>query len=145
MKLPRTTAQIRRFLRALVTILCFALFGALAFIIGAFIHSLGSIAIGSLAAMFHVSIFFAILGAIFGTVLALDRSADVPPFLQRSLRRFEAPATRTVICAVLGGLATVVVRSWHPGIFPIAWLFVGTIAGAVLGWYGWRWAKYVDF
>lgn len=145
MTLPRATVKVRRFIRASVTILAFALFGAFAFVIGAFIHSFGTIAVGSGRALLHTSVLFAILGAIFGTVLALDRSAEVPPFLQRNLRRFEAPVLRTVICAVFGWFAVLLVRSAHPDSLPSAWLWVGAITGALLGWLGWRWARYVDF
>lgn len=145
MTLLRTEARIRRSFRILAAILIFALFGALAFVIGVFFHSLGTVSPTNWRALLQVSALFAVLGAIFGTILALDRSADAPAFLERVIRRIEAPALRTGICAVLGTAASLLVYSWHPNAFPAAWAIVGAIAGAVLGWCGWRWAKYVDF
>jgi hypothetical protein len=126
-------------------ILCFALLGALAFVIGVFVHSFGSIPVHNLGALVEVALLFAVLGAIFGTVLALDRSVDAPAFTGRFIRRFEAPVLRTFICAALGAAAVLLVRSWDGTSFPATWSIAGAVAGAVLGWYGWRWAKYVDF
>jgi hypothetical protein len=145
MVLSRVAAHVRRTARAAFTALCFAVFGAALFVVGVFIHSLGTFPVDHWNALLPVTSLFAILGAIFGTIVAFDRTAQAPSLPWRFLRRFESPTLRTTICAALGALAVVVVRSLVEGAFPAAWLFVGGIAGAVLGWYGWRWAKFVDF
>jgi F0F1-type ATP synthase assembly protein I len=38
-----------------------------------------------------------------------------------------------------------VVSSWQAEALALAWFIAGAVVGAVLGWVGWRWAKYVDF
>lgn len=142
MAFPRTAARWRRAIRALATVLISAACGALAFILGVFIHSLGSVPITKAEALLHLSLLFAIFGALYGTILALDKSADS---LFPSLRRLHAPMARTFICSGLGLLMVVVVRSWSTHPFPAAWAVVGAIVGGILGWFGWRWARYVDF
>jgi hypothetical protein len=140
---PRTAATIRRIARASATVLFFAGFGALLFVVGAYIHALGSLPLDHLGAVFRVSGLFAVLGALFGTIVALDRTVDLP--VPRVLRRIQAPYTRTLVCAALGAVAVLVFRPLVEPQFPASWAFLGGIAGAVLGWYGWRWARYVDF
>lgn len=145
MALPRMAARARRSLRILFAIVCFALLGAVVFVVGVFISLLGSVPLGNWDALLHVSILFAILGALYGTIIALDRSADTAPISRRFVRTFDAPLLRIVVCATLSGAAVIFVRSWHPSSFPVSWALVGTVVGGVLGWFGWRWAKYVEF
>jgi len=145
MGLPRSAAQVRRILRAMATAAAFAALGALLFVLGAFIHSLGTIAVSHWHALLQVSALFAVLGAIFGTIVAFDRSAQAPSLPWRFIRRFESPVLRTGLCAAFGVLAVVVVQSLLAARLPSAWLAVGGVCGAVLGWFGWRWARYVDF
>jgi len=142
MALPRTAARWRRGSRVMLTVLVSAAIGALAFIVGVYIHALGTIPVSQWAVLFRVALLFSIFGALFGTILALDKSAE-PLF--SGLRRLEAPKTRTLICSGLGLLIVVVMRSWSSDPFPVAWLVVGAVVGGVLGWFGWRWAQYVDF
>ncbi len=145
MALARSAAQFRRVLRALATAAVFSVLGALLFVAGAFIHSLGSMAVSHWRALAHVSALFAVIGAIFGTIVALDRSADAPALRWRSIRRFESPGLRTGLCALFGVLAVLVVQSLASAAVPFAWFVVGGICGALLGWLGWRWARFVDF
>lgn len=145
MALPRHAARVRRLVRAATTAMLFAVLGSLVFVVGAFVHSLGTIAVAHWSALLQVSTLFAIAGAIFGTIVAFDRSADAPSLRWRFLRRFESPVLRTFLCAVLGTLAVVVVQSLVATRLPAAWLAIGAISGAALGWFGWRWARYVDF
>ncbi len=145
MSLERTAARIRRALRALLTAVLFAAAGALLFVAGAFIHSLGTIAVFHWGALLQVCLLFAIFGAIFGTIVAFDRSADAPSLPWRWIRRVESPLVRTVLCASLGCLAVVVIQALGVTRLPLAWFGIGAASGAILGWYGWRWARYVDF
>jgi len=141
----RVAAHARRTARAVAAALCFAALGAALFVVGVFIHSLGTFPVDHWHALLPVTTLFAILGAIYGTIVAFDRTAQAPSLPSWFIRRFESPLLRTAICATLGALAVIVVRSLVEGSFPTAWLLVGVGAGAVLGWYGWRWAKFVDF
>ena len=145
MSLPRAAAHTRRTLRAVVTAVLFAAAGALLFVAGAFIHSLGTIAISHWGAVAQVSALFAVFGAIFGTIMAFDRSADAPPLPWRFMRRFESPTLRTLLCAALGFVAVLVIQALVATPLPSAWLAIGAGCGAVLGWFGWRWARYVEF
>jgi len=132
-------------MRAVLTAAVFALLGTFCFVVGALVHSLGTIAVSHWQALFRVSMLFAVLGAIFGTVLAFDRSADAPSIKWRLVRRVESPVMRTALCGIFGVLAVVIVQSLATADLPAAWFVVGGICGALLGWLGWRWAKYVDF
>lgn len=145
MSFPRTAARLRRLLRVLLTIVCFALLGAAVFVVGAFISALGSVPLGNWEALIHVAALFAIFGALYGTILALDRSADPLPFARKLLRTCDAPLLRTAVCAAIGTCAVLFVWTWNPNSFAPGWAVLGAVAGAVLGWFGWRWAKYVDF
>lgn len=145
MALPRSAARIRRFMRAAATAALFAVLGGLLFVVGALVHSLVSIDAAHWGALLRVSVLFAIAGAIFGTIVAFDRSADASWLKWRFIRRLESPAWRTLLCAVLGALAVVVIQSMVATRLPAAWMAIGAACGAALGWFGWRWARYVDF
>ena len=144
MRLPRILARARRFIRLLILIACFSFFGAAIFIIGIIIHSLGSVSFGSWLVLRDIASFFAVIGAFYGSIIALDRSADFAWPKGKFFRRINAPYLRTGVCSLLGAGAVAIVQVWHGAIIFI-WLFVGAAAGAILGWFGWRWAKYVDF
>jgi hypothetical protein len=145
MTLARSAAQVRRTLRALATAAVFALLGAVLFVVGAFIHSLGTIALSHWQALSQVSALFAVFGAVFGTIVAFDRSADAPALRWRFIRRFDSPVLRTLLCTLFGVLAVFVVQSLVSSAVPSAWFIVGGICGAILGWFGWRWARFIDF
>jgi len=145
MALHRNAARVRRVLRAAATATLFAVLGGLLFVVGAFVHSLGTIGVAHWGALLRVSALFAVAGAIFGTIVAFDRSADAPSLQWHFIRRFESPVLRTLLCAALGTLAVVIVQSLVATRLPAAWFAIGAISGAALGWFGWRWARYVDF
>ena len=96
----------------------------------------------SVGVLFRVALLFSIFGALFGTILALDKSAVQ---LFSGLRCLDAPKTRVLICSGLGLLIVVVMRSWSSELFPFAWVAMGALVGGILGWFGWRWAQYADF
>jgi hypothetical protein len=129
----------------IIVIGAFALFGAVAFVIGMIFHSLGTVSFGNWRALRDVSLLFALIGALYGAIIALDRSAEFPISRSKFFRRVNAPGLRTGICAVLGAASVALVQSWHNSSVFVSWLLVGAAVGAILGWFGWRWAKYVDF
>jgi hypothetical protein len=108
--------------------------GAAVFVAGAFIHGAGSVPLVTVA---KVSAPFAALGLIFGAAFALDGRSD--------LAVADMPRLRTFLSAAFGAAAVLAVWSWIPGQLHLAWLSAGALLGAVLGWYGWRWAQHVDF
>ena len=88
-------------------------------------------------ALLRVVVLFALLGSIFGTAVTLDARSDL------SVR--DHPRVRTGLSAVLGAAVVFVCWSWYPSNFHPAWSLSGAAMGAVLGWFGWRWAQHVDF
>ena len=145
MVFPRTSARIRRLLFVSLTIACFALLGAVVFVLGVVAHSLGSVPHGRRDALLQVAGLFALLGALLGSIVALDRSTGLGPRPLRVLRTLDAPLLRTAFGAVIGGAIVLLVGSWRTTPFPAAWALIGALVGALLGWAGWRWARYVDF
>ena len=143
MALSRTSAKLRRVARVIATVVFCATFGATAFVAGVFIHAMGTIPADQFHNLIRVALLFSVVGALFGTNLALDGSAKFP--MPRYLKRIEAPVSRTAICAGFGFLAVLILRSWTNPHFPWAWTGIGALLGAALGWFGWRWAKHVDF
>jgi hypothetical protein len=115
------------------------LFGVL-FVFAAFLTTLGSApGTGSLnwKSVGLVAAFFASLGALYGSVAALDERSGMSVG--------NHPFWRVVLGAGFGATTAFVVWSWNPSNFDVSWTTTGAVAGAILGWYGWRWARYVDF
>ena len=77
------------------------------------------------------------LGGLFGSSLALDGRSD--------LAVADAPILRVAASAIFGCCATLVAWRWLPGTSMTLWLAGGAVAGCILGWFGWEWAKHVDF
>jgi hypothetical protein len=77
------------------------------------------------------------LGGLFGSSLALDGRSD--------LAVKDAPILRVVASAIFGCCAALVAWRWLPGTSMTLWLAAGAVAGCILGWFGWGWAKHVDF
>ena len=117
-----------------------AIIGAFALV--GFIYVLGEVlatpqAWGKWEAIFRVGAFFACLGCIFGSAMALDGRARGPIG--------DHPIWRTAICAFFGAV-TVLTMWWPiPQNFHPAWSFAGAAVGGALGWLGWSWAKYVEY
>ncbi|MGO9039884.1 MAG: hypothetical protein ACLQKH_18035 [Steroidobacteraceae bacterium] len=106
----------------------------MAFVVTEFLSLIGS---GPWGSVVHLTALFAIAGAIYGTVIALDsRSGQAVSNLS---------AARVALCATFGAAATYILWAWHPSSFSIWWSVAGAIAGAMIGWYGWRWAKHINF
>jgi hypothetical protein len=107
---------------------------ALAFVVTEFLSLIGS---GPWSSVARLTALVSIAGAIYGSVIALDgRSGSAVSDL---------PIARVALCAALGAAATYILWAWHPLSVSIWWIFAGSVAGAILGWYGWRWAKHVNF
>jgi len=128
-----------------VVVAVFALGGALAAVVAIYASALGSVPANRWNALAQVASLFAIFGAVLGTIMALDRTATPTPLPRWLSIPFNAPVLRTVICSALGACAVAVVSSWQAEALALVWFITGAVAGAVLGWVGWRWAKYVDF
>ena len=113
--------------------------GIAAFIVGGIIHGSGSLPGDGFTwiGVLKLLALLASLGALYGVVLALD--------VRSEMAVADMPRLRTALCAVAGAAAVLVVWFWFPGKFSLTWLAAGAAAGAALGWYGWRWARHVDF
>ena len=115
------------------------------FVLGMLVHATGTVSRDHIHVLVPVSLLFAAIGAIYGTIVALDRSADPAPFPKRMIRQVSSPKLRTFICALLAALVVVLVWSWSSSPFPVVLVALGAAVGAIGGWFGWRWAKHVDF
>ena len=88
----------------------------------------------------HRLLFVALLiscGGLFGSAIALDRRS--------SLAIADAPLLRVALSLVFGSCAGLVASQWLPGTSLLLWLAAGATVGCILGWFGWGWAKHVDF
>ena len=80
---------------------------------------------------------FALLGAYYGTIAILD--------IKSGMAACDRPWLRTLLCGVWAALAVLTVQGWDAQPADMRWALPGYVIGAVLGWLGWTWAKYVDF
>jgi hypothetical protein len=145
MRANRIAAKARRWLRALVVVAVFAALAAGAVVVAMFASALGTVEFQNWVALLHIAPVFALFGATLGTIMALDCSAQ-PTLLPRWVAvPFNAPRTRAALCAAWGAGAVALFRSWSPETVTLSWVFAGAVVGFALGWWGWRWAKYVDF
>lgn len=124
-----------RWMKALVLVAL----GASAFVLGAAIHGAGRVSPAGITsgALLKLMVPFASLGALFGVVLALDARSGVSVADVRWLR--------VVLCAVAGGCIVFAAAFASSAHIDFSWYAVGACSGAVLGWYGWQWARFVDF
>lgn len=143
---PRIIAVVRRAFRIGVSIAVFSIAFAAVFIIGMVVHaSIFSAPDHPWSAWLYSGTLFGILGAIFGTIVVLDKTAD-PMFRTRKfLRTFDRPFLRAGLCGAWGALAVIEALRPFTVVPPIGPVLVGSSVGATLGWFGWRWAKFVDF
>ena len=115
------------------TVLLFAVI----FVVGLLLNSIGSTAWGSWRGILNVFLFFAVLGAYYGTIVALDGRSEIT--------NANHPVLRTTLCGVLGAILVLLVQAWPPHSFNAPWPAAGGVVGGALGWFGWSWAKHVDF
>ena len=113
------------------------LFFAFAFVLAMAIYGLNSLPWSNFHAIFNLGLLFAVLGAFYGTIVALDRESG--------MSHADRPLLRTVLCCALGSAAVLLVQAWPPQTFNSLGPITGALIGGMLGWIGWTWAKYVDF
>jgi len=147
MSTSRAVARARTLSRVAVAVLANAIVWALAFGILAGISNAAAPAwfAGQPPLFLIGASLFAVVGAMFGVIVALDRSADASFKFGRVLRRFDAPRFRMAVCAVLGALAVLLERLWQSASPTMPWLIAGCVVGAFLGWFGWRWARLLQY
>jgi len=113
------------------------LFFAFAFVFALVMYGLVSLPWGNWHAVLNLGLLFAVLGAFYGTIVALDHESG--------MSYAERPLLRTVLCSALGSAAVLLVQAWPPQTFNSIGPITGLLIGGMLGWLGWTWAKYVDF
>lgn len=113
------------------------LFFALVFVAAMVLHGLDALPWADWHALLTLGLLLAVLGAFYGTIVALDRESG--------MSCAERPLLRTVLCGVLGATAVLLVQAWPPQTFNAMGPVAGLLVGGVLGWIGWAWARYVDF
>lgn len=113
------------------------LFFALVFAVGILLNGLPYLPWNDWRAFVGITLFVCVLGAFFGTIVALDRESG--------MTKEDRPLLRTVLCGALAAVAVLLVQAWPPHTFDPLGPVTGFLVGAFLGWLGWAWAKYVDF
>lgn len=124
-------------LQQLFTFVGIVLFSALGFVVALALDGLTYLPWGNWHAVFNIALLFSVLGAYYGAVIGLDSRAGVS--------KLEHPVLRAALCGVLASTAVLLVQSWPPHTFNIAGPVTSFFIGAVLGWFGWSWAKFIDF
>jgi hypothetical protein len=113
------------------------MFFAVVFVVAMLLSAVGSIAWGSWRGILNVSLLFAVLGAYYGTIVALDGRSEMTDA--------DRPVLRTALCSAFGSLLVLLVQAWPPQTFNAIWAVAGAVVGGALGWLGWSWAKHIDF
>lgn len=113
------------------------LFFALVFVFAMVMYGLTYIPWDNWQAVLNLGLLFTILGAFYGTIVALDRESG--------MAKEDRPLLRSVLCGALGATAVLLVQVWPPQSFNSPGPATGFLIGALLGFLGWSWAKYVDF
>lgn len=113
------------------------LFFAAAFVVALLMNSVGTVAWGNWQSFLNVALLFAVFGAYYGAIVALD--------IKSEMTSYNRPILRTALCGALGALAVLLVQTWTPQGLNITWAGAGAAIGGALGWLGWSWAKYIDF
>ena len=89
------------------------------------------------AVSWRVLVLFALLGVFIGSITMLDeRSPD-------AIGNY--PIARALLCAVSLGAAVALVPMLSGAAYHPSWSVTAAVVGALLGWFGWRWARHVDF
>lgn len=109
----------------------------LAFLTLTFIQSISSGNWSGWHALVHVATLFTSFGALVGSIAAFD-SRSPYSVSERPFLRIELSALFAVGCGFI-------VWSWHPQNFHPIWLLAVALIGAVLGRFGWSWARYVEY
>jgi len=87
--------------------------------------------------VWRMLVLFALLGIVLGAVVMLDaRSSHAVG---------DYPIIRVVLCAFAAGAMVAVMPFLGADSYDPRWGLLAVPAGAILGWYAWRWAQYVDF
>jgi TRAP-type C4-dicarboxylate transport system permease small subunit len=120
-----------------IAVVATILFFAFVFVFAMLMYGLTSLSWGNWRTVFDVGSVFAVLGAFYGVVVALDRESG--------MSYAHLPFLRAALCGLLASALVLVVQAWPPETFNLIGPITGFVIGAVLGWLGWKWAKYVDF
>lgn len=113
------------------------LFFAIVFVLALVLNGGPSLPWGNWHAILDIGLLFAVLGAFYGTIVALDRESGAA--------QADRPILRTLLCGALGAAAVLLVQVWAPHTFNFLGPVTGFLVGCMAGWFGWSWAKYVDF
>jgi len=116
-----------------ITVLFFALLGAL----GAFFNWLGSGPLHEWRVLLSLVLVFGAFGAGYGIIVALDGESG--------MSYGDHPVLRTLLCGVVGAGAFFLIASWHSGAVVAEWAVLGGGVGALGGFFGWSWTRYMDF
>jgi uncharacterized membrane protein YozB (DUF420 family) len=141
----RSAARTRAALRLLASIAAFAIVFAVIFFIGMLLSTLTDIIDKPLSAILSAGALFSVFGALYGTIAVLDESSAFRGRFGSIVRTYHFPKVRAALGALWGIFAVLLATHLVDKSASMAALAIAASIGALLGWYGWRWAKYVDF
>ena len=142
--MKRAAARVRALLRLALVIALTSFAFALFFFLAMLLYGLGMPEYGLLGFL-PAGALFSVAGALFGTIISLDDGTSGNAPLKPSIRKLGARRLRVALCALWGALAVVVADALFRQPVSVPPILIGSAVGATLGWFGWRWAKYVDF
>jgi hypothetical protein len=141
----RIAVRARALLRLVVSIAVYSVGSAVLFFIGMLLNLFLDVLDRPLSSLLYMGALFSVFGALYGTIAALDESSDFRIKVRPLIRTFELPKLRAGIGAGWGLLAVFLATHLADRTATTTSLVVGAAVGGVLGWFGWRWAKHVDF
>ena len=86
-------------------------------------------------AIADVCVLAAVLGSLNLTIAVFDRRS--------AMAEADRPGQRVALCGAFGALAVLLVQLCPDQVFDAPWVFAGAAVGAVLGWSGWFWLRYM--
>jgi hypothetical protein len=125
-------SDIREATRLAISVILF--FGGIGFALGLVVACAASW--GNWKVAMNLTLLFASCGAYYGAIMGLDGSSE--------MTGVDSPVARTVLCGTLAGLIVFLLLSWIPQSNNIAWVGGAVAIGAILGWIGWSWARYIN-
>lgn len=130
----------------MLSIAWFAMIFSFALAVVMLLHAWSADLLAPIAGVIPFVLLFATLGGMYGTVVALDGSAPRIGAPKGWIKQIDSPRLRAGLCALLGIAAGTVIWVMSRKSFDWNWIVLaGGLSGAVFGWLGWKFAKYINF
>lgn len=125
-------------LKAISLSLGLLLFFALMFVLAMLLHGFDYLPWHQAQQLLTLGLLFALLGAYYGNICAFDASAGFV--------KTDRPVTRCLVGGGLAGLmAALIANSGMSSALDLQTYLLAISIGALFGWWGWGWARFIDF